>query len=215
MNSQRHYSRLDQFLCKIENLLSVSTKTTHTTHRASPATTLNEASLDEREKKLSAALMRVNHAGEVAAQGLYLGQSLSAKTHDAKQQMRDAAAEEGDHLHWCEQRLHELGSHTSYLNPIWYTGSVIIGAIAGQAGDRWSYGFVEETEQQVINHLEGHLEQLPVQDQKSRAILQQMKHDEGEHAAAARAAGAEDLPTPVKKLMRLSAKLMTISARYL
>ncbi len=215
MPSQRHYSRLDRFLCEIDSLLGLCVKTAPTTQRPNPAADISEDPLSDAEKKLSAALMRVNHAGEVAAQGLYLGQSLSAKTSATRQQMRTAAAEEGDHLNWCQQRLHELDSRTSHLNPLWHIGSIIIGAVAGQTGDRWSYGFVEETEQQVMQHLQGHLDELPAQDRKSRAILLQMKQDEGEHAAAAHAAGAADLPTPVKKLMRLSAKLMTVSARYI
>ena len=213
MSSPRHYSHIDLFLNEVGNLLSLST--TQSVHRASPAADLDEESLDESEKKLSAALMRVNHAGETAAQGLYLGQSLSAKTAAAKQKMREAAAEEGDHLYWCQQRLDELDSEPSLLNPLWYAGSVLIGIAAGQAGDRWSYGFVEETEQQVMHHLEGHLDELPTQDKKSRVILEQMKDDERKHADAAREAGAEELPAPVKGLMRLTAKLMTISARYI
>jgi len=174
MSCQRHYSRLDQFLCEAGNLLATTSswqakaKTPDTTRRANPAAEISENSLGEHEKKLSAALMRVNHAGEVAAQGLYLGQSLSAKSSATKQQMRDAAAEEGDHLDWCAQRLNELGSHTSYLNPLWHTGSIMIGVITGQTGDRLSYGFVEETEQQVMKHLQKHLAELPTQDQKSR-----------------------------------------------
>lgn len=215
MPSQRHFTRLDHLLCELQNLLGAGSKNAYAPHRANPAANISEPPLNETERKLSAALMRVNHAGEIAAQGLYLGQSLSAKTAATRQQMRDAAAEEGDHLRWCEQRLDELHSHTSYLNPLWYTGSLAIGAIAGQTGDRWSYGFVEETERQVMKHLEGHLGELPAQDQKSRAIVEQMKHDEGEHAAAARAAGAAKLPAPIKKLMELTAKLMTISARYI
>ncbi|MBL1293471.1 MAG: 2-polyprenyl-3-methyl-6-methoxy-1,4-benzoquinone monooxygenase [Thiotrichales bacterium] len=214
MYSQRQYSRLDHFLSDIQNLLSKDASSAPTL-RANPATKIEDKALDASEKKLSAALMRVNHAGEVAAQGLYLGQALSAKSSDAKQQMRQAAAEEGDHLHWCEQRLDELDSRASHLNPIWYAGSVVIGILAGQSGDHWSYGFIEETEHQVMKHLEEHLNELPEKDKKSRAILQQMQHDEGEHAAAAKASGAEDLPTPIKKLMGLSAKLMTISARYI
>lgn len=214
MTSQRQYSRLDHFLSDVQNLLG-SNSSHSPVLRANPAANIEGQALNENEKQLSAALMRVNHAGEVAAQGLYLGQALSAKSSDAKQKMRQAAAEEGDHLHWCEQRLDELDSHTSALNPIWYAGSVAIGVLAGQSGDRWSYGFVEETEQQVMKHLEEHLDELPKQDEKSRAILQQMQHDEGEHAAAARASGAQELPTPIKKLMGLSAKLMTISARYI
>lgn len=214
MTSQRQYSRLDHFLSEVEHLLGSSTRSSNT-NRVSPGAELEDKPLDENEKKLSAALMRVNHAGEVAAQGLYLGQSLSAKSAQTKQNMREAAAEEGDHLNWCEQRLDELGSHTSYLNPLWYSGSVLIGIFAGKSGDRLSYGFVEETEQQVMKHLEDHLGELPIHDEKSRAVLQQMQHDEGKHAAAARASGAEELPTPIKKMMAISAKLMTVSARYI
>lgn len=215
MSSERHYTSLDHFLCEAQNFLNLGSVKNHSASRQNPANRLNEHALDDAEKNLSAALMRVNHAGEVAAQGLYLGQSLTAKTQETRRQMRDAAREEGDHLHWCAERLEELDSHTSYLDPLWYAGSVAIGCIAGKAGDRWSYGFVEETEQQVMQHLEGHLEKLPPQDEKSRAIIEQMKHDEAEHAAKAKAFGASDLPKPVKALMSLTAKVMTTGARYI
>ncbi len=212
---QRHYSALDRFLTEAQNLINAGSAETHVQHRPSPTYGLSEPELNDSEKQLSAALMRVNHAGEVAAQGLYLGQSLTAKTEQTRQQMREAANEEGDHLHWCAQRLEELNSHTSYLDPLWYAGSVVIGSLAGKAGDKWSYGFVEETEKQVMHHLEGHLEKLPEQDKKSRAIIEQMKSDEAEHAAKAKAAGASDLPQPVKTMMSLTAKVMTFSARYI
>jgi ubiquinone biosynthesis monooxygenase Coq7 len=155
--------------------------------------------------------MRINHSGEVAAQGLYQGQALTAKLPEVREKMERAAAEENDHLDWCEQRIHELGTHTSYLNPLWYFGSVAIGATAGFAGDKWSLGFVAETEHQVVRHLDSHLAQISPSDHKSRAILKQMKEDEGHHATVALNAGGADLPAPIKTFMSLTSKIMTKS----
>lgn len=217
MSTSRQFSRLDVLLTEIGQALALGAG--HAVGqggtRPTPAADIEDTTLTEGEKKLSAALMRVNHAGEVAAQGLYLGQSLAAADAGVRQHMRSAAAEEGDHLRWCEQRLTELDSRTSHLDPLWYLGSVAIGVLAGRAGNRWSFGFVEETERQVMRHLDRHLGELPQQDAKSRAILTQMKYDEGQHAHKARAAGARQLPRAVKTAMALTAKLMTVSARYI
>ena len=159
--------------------------------------------------------MRINHAGEVAAQGLYQGQALTAKLPEVREKMERAALEENDHLAWCKQRTTELGTHTSLLDPLWFTGSAAIGAVAGILGDKWSLGFVAETEHQVINHLDEHLSRLPAQDDKSRAILEQMRVDEGQHATVAIQAGGEALPPPVKKLMSLTSKVMTRTAYWI
>jgi ubiquinone biosynthesis monooxygenase Coq7 len=153
--------------------------------------------------------MRVNHAGEIAAQGLYQGQALTAKLERVREQMERSALEEEDHLAWCENRLTELGSGPSALAPLWFGGAYAMGALAGAAGDRWSLGFVVETERQVVEHLESHLEHLPEADKKSRAVVAQMRADEQEHAQVAKRAGAADLPAPIKALMRLTAKVMT------
>jgi ubiquinone biosynthesis monooxygenase Coq7 len=158
--------------------------------------------------------MRVNHAGEVAAQALYHGQALVARDPAVRDFLLEAAREEGDHLVWCATRLRELGSRTSLLDPVWYAGSVAIGALAGLAGDRTSLGFIAETERQVEGHLDSHLERLPTTDRASRAILEQMKADEATHRDHALAHGGEDLPAPVRGLMRAVAKVMTGSAYW-
>jgi ubiquinone biosynthesis monooxygenase Coq7 len=157
----------------------------------------------------SARLMRVNHAGEVAAQALYQGQALTARKRHVAAAMLKAATEETDHLAWCEQRLRELGGQTSVLNPLWYAGSYAIGAFAGACGDRVSLGFIAETEKQVESHLRDHLLRLPDADYRSRAILQQMKHDEVEHGARAASLGGSPLPVPLQTAMRLTSRLMT------
>ena len=182
------------------------------TERTDPAKSVEEGELTDAEKKHSAALMRVNHAGEIAAQALYQGQALTARDDRIKQQMQRSAQEEYDHLDWCEKRVKALGSHTSYLNPLWYTGSLAIGALAGAIGDKWSLGFVVETENQVGQHLAGHLKQLPQNDHKSRAVLEQMDVDEAQHADKAKSAGAAELPLPIKGLMKLTSKVMTKTA---
>ncbi len=182
------------------------------TERPNPAQHATETDLSETERQLAGRLMRINHAGEVAAQGLYQGQALTARLPHIRQQMERAALEENDHLDWCEKRARELGTHVSILNPLWYTGSAAIGALAGLAGDKWSLGFVAETEKQVVKHLEEHLTQLPEHDDKSRAILEQMKEDESHHATVALEAGGAELPEPVKKLMGLTSKIMTRTA---
>ena len=172
----------------------------------------SELSPDERRR--AAALMRVNHAGEIAAQALYHGQALAARSEATRRMLLDAAREETDHLAWCESRLKELESRPSLLNPLWYAGSFFIGALAALVGDRASLGFVVETERQVEGHLDEHLGRLPAADLRSRAIVEQMRVDEAAHGANARAAGGMDLPVPVRTLMRHTARVMTGTAYW-
>ena len=211
----RHYTPFDQLLMQMDKAVRTVFGAPPVTERPNPAETQPEAELAAAEQRLVAGLMRVNHAGEVSAQALYQGQALTAKLTEVRGKMERAAMEENDHLAWCEQRLKELDSHTSVLNPLWYAGSFAIGAAAGLAGDKWSLGFVVETEKQVVKHLQEHLERLPPQDHKSRAILQQMEEDESHHATTALNAGGSELPEPVKQLMRLTSKLMTATAYYI
>ena len=208
--SSRQYSFLDDLISNIDNGVRTLFGENHAT-RPNPAESQNESDLSDTDKQLAGRLMRINHAGEVAAQGLYQGQALTAKLPNVRQQMEQAAQEEVDHLAWCKRRAEELGTHTSKLDPLWYAGSVTIGAIAGLAGDKWSLGFVNETEKQVVKHLE----KLPEHDVKSRAILEQMKTDEQHHATTALEAGAAELPTPVKKAMTLVSKVMTKSTYWI
>ncbi len=182
--------------------------------RVNPGVAEAESDLSLDEKKQVAGLMRVNHAGEVCAQALYQGQALTAKLTAVKAQMIEAAAEEVDHLAWCEQRLRELGSQPSHLNALWYSGSFMLGALAGLAGDRWSLGFVAETERQVTAHLQGHLRRLPSQDQRTRAILTQMQEDESRHAETAQTAGAAVLPSWIQNAMKCVSTLLTRSSYY-
>ena len=183
--------------------------------RPSPSDGMTEAVLNDEEKKHVAGLMRVNHAGEVCAQALYQGQALTAQLANIRAQMEQAAEEESDHLTWCEQRLKELGSKTSLINPFWYFSSFLLGAFAGIAGDSLSLGFVAETERQVTEHLKEHISKLPLQDKRSRLILEQMSEDEAHHAHLAEEAGAIELPWIVKKLMHTVAKVMTHSSYYI
>lgn len=186
-----------------------------TTQRTNPAQGLSESELTSAERRHTVGLMRVNHMGEVCAQALYQGQALTARLDHVKTQMETAIQEERDHLLWCQQRIQELNGHTSYLNPLWYTASFTLGAIAGLAGDRWSLGFVIETEKQVVAHLEGHLKKLVATDQKTQAILTQMSEDEARHAETAREAGGAELPRPVKQFMYWGAKCMTTLSYFL
>ena len=182
--------------------------------RARPMSAIGaaQAPLSPSERRLSGALMRVNHVGEVCAQALYQAQALTARTLALREQMAAAAREETDHLAWTEQRLRELGDRPSLLNPFWYAGAFALGLAAGRAGNAWSLGFVVETERQVEEHLAGHLSRLPEGDAASRAIVAQMKNDEAEHGRAAQQAGAAPLPAPLRLAMRLAAKLMTTTA---
>lgn len=209
---QRHYSPLDHLITQFDQTLRTLAGKPRVTGRPNPAHAFEESSLTEAERDESARLMRVNHAGEIAAQALYQGQALTARLEHVRERMEEAAAEENDHLAWCAERVRELGNHTSRLGPLWYLGSLVIGATAGAVGDKWSLGFVAETERQVIDHLDGHLTRVAPEDRRSRAIIEQMKIDEAHHGATAKAAGGVELPGPIKKLMRLTAKVMTITA---
>jgi ubiquinone biosynthesis monooxygenase Coq7 len=183
--------------------------------RPTPGSPVSGGPLDEDRRRHVAGLMRVNHAGEVAAQGLYHGQALTARSEAVRATLRRAADEEGDHLAWCRDRLEELGSRTSLLNPVWYAGSVALGAVAGLLGDRVSLGFMAETERQVEGHLEEHLARLPADDRRSRAIIEQMKSDEIGHGRSAQESGGGELPAPVPQLMRLTARIMTGTAYWI
>jgi 3-demethoxyubiquinol 3-hydroxylase len=214
--TMRTMNFLDSLLFEVDNALrTILPPTKRASTRISPAHALPESTLSAREKKHVAGLMRVNLAGEVCAQALYQGQALTASLEQVKQQMSAAAAEETEHLAWCEERLRELGARPSILNPLWYSGSILLGALAGFAGDKVSLGFVAETERQVSAHLQQHLHKLPAHDKKSQAILQQMREDEEQHASAAIAAGGMELAHPIKLLMSLVSKLMTHSSYYL
>ena len=211
--STRQYSPLDQLLGLIDDGLR-TVFVTPDTSRPNPAADLAEGELTDAQRDLAGRLMRINHAGEIAAQGLYQGQALTAKLPEVRDKMQQAAIEENDHLNWCANRVKEMGTHTSYLDPFWYVGSLSIGALAGIAGDKWSLGFVAETEKQVVNHLDSHLHQISESDQKTRAILEQMKVDEGKHATIALQAGGATLPPPVQLLMQLTSKVMTKTAYW-
>jgi ubiquinone biosynthesis monooxygenase Coq7 len=207
---------LDRFICSIDSALrTLLVPERRTSTRAIPGAELLDVPLTKQEIQHAAGLMRVNHAGEVSAQALYQGQALTAKLQKIKSQMDAAANEEVEHLSWCEERLRELNSRPSWLNPIWYTGSLLLGALAGWAGDKWSLGFVAETEKQVAQHLREHLQGLPAKDEKSKAILRQMEIDETKHAHEAIKAGAAELPYPIKILMNKISKLMTKSSYYI
>lgn len=184
------------------------------TLRPLPGDDLPDAELSAEEKSRTVSLMRVNHCGEICAQALYQGQALTARNEEVKAALVQAAWEETEHLNWTETRIKELGGHTSFLNPLWYTSSLAIGALAGALGDKWNLGFLAETEHQVEKHLESHLESLPQQDEKSRAILEQMKIDEIHHANTALEHGGAPLPLPVKAAMKLSSKIMTKTAYW-
>ena len=179
------------------------------TSRPMPGSDLPEAALSDSERRHVAALMRVNHCGEICAQALYQGQALGSRDPSVRRELEQAAWEETEHLNWTERRIADLGGRKSLLNPLWYAGSLAIGVFAGKCGDAWSLGFLAETERQVEGHLDGHMSSLPVQDRKSREVLGQMKADEMRHAETARCHGARELPMPVKLAMRLSSKLMT------
>ena len=201
-------SPLDRVLVEIERALGTVFDATPTALRPSPSEGLEDAPLTEAERKHAAALMRVNHVGEVCAQALYFGQAAVARDANVRQHLLQAASEETDHLSWCGERLTELSDRPSFLNPLWYAGAYAIGAGAGLISDRLSLGFVVETERQVEAHLEGHLSRLPVDDLRSRAIVNQMKADEARHAEEALAAGGMILPPPLPRLMQMAANVM-------
>lgn len=180
--------------------------------RPHPDAHVQDVPLDEAERKHAAGLMRINHSGEICAQALYQGQALTARDPAVQAELKQAAQEETEHLAWTAKRVHELGGHLSVLNPLWYTGSLTLGAVAGLLGDKWNLGFLSETERQVGGHLQSHLEKLPPQDEKSRAIVRQMYVDETRHADMAKRMGGAELPGPVKSAMRASSKLLTHTA---
>lgn len=182
--------------------------------RPYPDAAVPEAALSADEKRQAAALMRVNHCGEICAQALYQGQALTARDPAVQQKLRHAAREETEHLAWTSRRVHELGGHLSLLNPLWYGGSLALGAVAGLLGDKWNLGFLAETERQVGRHLQSHLARLPQWDAKSRAVVDQMHQDETRHADMAVQMGGAELPLPVKLAMKLSSKVMTGAAYW-
>lgn len=184
------------------------------TRRAMPGQDLPEAEMSDGERRHAAALMRIDHVGEVCAQALYQGQGLTCRDQHIRQSLKQAAWEETEHLNWTERRIAELGGRKSLLNPLWYAGSLAIGVVAGKLGDDWNLGFLAETEHQVEAHLDGHLATLPAQDQRSMAVVAQMKEDEIRHADTAVALGARELPVPVKLAMKIMAKTMTTTAYY-
>jgi ubiquinone biosynthesis monooxygenase Coq7 len=211
--TMRDLSPIDRLLIDAQNALGTVFGSPHA-ERTNPGNDQAEIVLDDDERRHAAGLMRINHVGEVCAQALYIGQAAVARDDATRRQLLAAAQEETDHLAWCAQRLHELDSRPSLLNPLWYAGSYAIGALAGLRGDGWNLGFVVETERQVEAHLDEHLQQLPPADQRSRAILETMKADEARHAEHAQAQGARRLPPPVPTLMAAASKLMkTIAYR--
>lgn len=204
----RNYTAIDRLIIAVDDVLRWTTGHPNPAKRANPAESVPEVMMDEKNRQHAAGLMRINHAGEVCAQALYAGQAATARNPEVQANMQQAANEEIDHLSWCKQRLDELESKPSLLDPFWYAGSFAIGAAAGLAGDGWSLGFLKETENQVEAHLEGQIEKLPPEDARSRAILDQMKIDEAKHAKMAEDSGAYDLPRPVQRIMKMTAGVM-------
>ena len=209
---QRRLSLLDKIITEADSVLRTVTNSGHTAARPSPSDGHADTEFSEKERRHVAGLMRVNHTGEVCAQALYQGQALTAKLPHVREDMQDAAAEEVDHLVWCEQRLRELDSQPSVLNPVWYGLSFGLGAIAGAIGDKVSLGFVAATEERVSDHLRDHLKSLPEDDRKSRLIVQKMLEDEQRHGEKALEAGGTDFPQPVKDAMTAVSKVMTSSS---
>ncbi|MDH4040816.1 MAG: 2-polyprenyl-3-methyl-6-methoxy-1,4-benzoquinone monooxygenase [Gammaproteobacteria bacterium] len=209
---QRRLSLFDRVITEADSVLRTITNSGHAAGRPSPSTGHVDAELSPQERRHVAGLMRVNHTGEVCAQALYQGQALTAKLPTVREEMQQAAAEEVDHLVWCEQRLRELDSKPSVLNPAWYGLSFALGAVAGAISDRVSLGFVAATEERVCNHLRDHLKSLPEDDRKSRLILQKMLEDEQRHGDKALQAGGADFPRPVKDAMTAVSKVMTGSS---
>ncbi len=206
---------IDLVINEVDKGLKYSTQNYQTESRPYPADKIEQDPLNELERNHSAGLMRVNHSGEVCAQALYRGQALTAKLGDTRTKMEQAASEELDHLSWCNKRLEELNNKPSVLNPIWYGMSFSIGAVAGLVGDKWSLGFVHETEEQVVKHLDGHLDNLSKKDLKTKVVIEQMRIDEEQHSHDALEAGAEILPDEIKGLMSKVAKVMTNSSYHI
>ena len=210
----RTYGIFDRVIGEIDKAIKVLASPAHPS-RAAPAPAGGEFELTDGERQASIRLMRVNHSGEIAAQALYQGQALTARNGTVAAAMRHAASEEMDHLAWCDERLKQLNGRSSLLTPLWYAGSFLIGSLAGILGDRASLGFIAETERQVESHLRDHLDRLPPEDRRSRAILQQMTHDEIQHGVNAAALGGKDLPFWLKGAMHLTSKLMTRGSYWL
>ena len=204
MNIDRFIGEFDRALRAIAGVANAA--------RVSPGEVKPDAPLEEREREHVVGLMRVNHVGEVCAQALYQGQALTARDAHAREALEKAAREEQDHLAWSADRIRELGGRPSLLNPLWYAGSLAIGAVAGALGDRWNLAFLAETERQVEEHLTGHLDRLPATDERTRAIVEAMRADEAKHRMTAVGLGAADLPSPVRAAMRLASKVMTTVA---
>jgi len=211
-DSFRHHSVCDGLIGHVDRALN-NIFCRQRTMRDYPAQPLDETVTAAADKKVAAGLMRVNHAGEMAAQALYQGQSLTARDPALRDKLLQASQEESDHLNWCRSRLDELGAKPSKLDPLWYGGSLLIGVAAGIVGDRWNLAFLAETEHQVVRHLDDHLQRLPKQDLRSRAIVQQMRSDELGHAELAEKLGAAKLPAAINRLMGLSSKVMTALAQ--
>lgn len=211
---KRQLSPIDKILAGANNALRTVASPAGRPTRRNPSENILDVELNSKQKAHAAGLMRVNHAGEVAAQALYQGHATVARDENIESQMKHAADEEFDHLAWCEQRIHELGYQPSRLSPLWYAGAYTIGAASGLLGDKWSLGFIAETEKQVCSHLDSHLDRLPEEDAKSRAIVEQMRDEEEEHGKNAIEAGAAELPRPVVRLMRATAKVMTNTAYW-
>ena len=206
------FSSIDKLIIDFDrNVLSVFASA-RGSQRPYPAKSEPEVQLSDDDRKMVEGLMRVNHAGEISAQALYQGQAMVARDEQVKASMHESAEEERDHLYWCKCRLDELGGRTSYLNPLWYVGSFAIGSIAGFIGDKWSLGFIEETEIQVGRHLESHLNKLPVDDKRTSSILRQMQIDEAHHRDKAVESGAAELPPAIKRVMSVCSKVMTKTA---
>lgn len=213
--SSRKLNAIDRLVSGVDSALRAFAAGPQKSDRPSPASGIQTDRLSATQRAHSAGLMRINHSGEVAAQGLYQGHAAVARDPAIEHQMQRAADEEKDHLSWCAGRLDELGAKPSILNPAWYAGAYAIGAASGLLGDKWSLGFIAETENQVVQHLSSHLKKLPSDDKRSRAIITTMRDDEARHGTNAEQAGAAELPRPVRKLMNLSSKIMTTTAYWL
>jgi len=213
--NERKLDPIDKILKRAGSTLQSLPSSRKYNSRENPARKIPEAELSENERLHSAGLMRVNHAGEIAAQGLYQGHSIFVRNPDTEKQILQAAQEELDHMNWCKQRLEELDAKPSILSPIWYSGAFLMGALSSLFGDKWSLGFIEETEKQVSSHLMNHLQKISENDSKSRAIIKKMREEEEEHGNNAKNAGARNLPIAIRKLMQLTSKVMTKTAYWI
>lgn len=203
----------DKFILEFDRMLRTVFAVARS-NRPTPGRDLPESPLSEDERRHVVGLMRVNHCGEICAQALYQGQSLTSRRPEVREALRQAGEEETEHLAWTEERISALGGRKSLLNPLWYGGALLMGGVAGRCGERWNLGFLAETERQVEAHLQGHLARMPTQDGKSLAVVAQMKEDEARHADTAVRLGAAELPAPIKGLMKVAAKVMTSTAYY-